>query len=361
MMELYVVRSDGTFQLPVQSVEWSGEKLAAPRTLTATVLSTQRGLHQKQPVNMGNQLIFRWKGEELFRGTIFARDRTRDGSLSLTAYDQLIYLTQNTDSYIFVGKTLAEIVRRICKDFDIPVGTIADTPHRLTRSFEGQTLFDMILACISLTYKHTGVKYYIYASKGKVNLVKRVDMAHKWVVEDGANLMDYSLSETLEETATRVKLVAGEAKKAITAKVDAGWLQKSYGVLQYFENVSENVNKAQLMARAEQALRARAKPGETLSVDALGIPDVISGGAVYVIVAELGVHRAFYIDQDMHSFSGNTHTMSLTLNRTDDLPEIDAASITDAAGDGDSESDKEKDDPETFAQRLKKELFGGDA
>lgn len=354
-----MVRSNGTFQLPVQSVEWSGEKLAAPRTLTATILSTQRGLHQKQPVNLGNQLIFRWKGEELFRGTIFARDRTRDGSLTLTAHDELIYLTQNTDSYVFTGKTLGEVVRRICTDFEIPIGTIADTPHRFSRTFEGQSLFDIILTFLSLTYKQTGVKYYIYASKGKVNLVKRVDLAQKWVIEDGANLIGYSFAESLDDTATRVKLVAGEAKNTITAKVDAEWLQQFYGVLQHYEQVTETLNKAQLMERAVQTIKAKAKPGETFSVEALGIPDAISGGAVYVIVKELGVHRAFYIDQDTHSFQSNTHTMSLTLTRTDDLPEIDAAT-TDTADTADNATESDDKESETFAQRLKKELFGGD-
>ncbi|WKL00916.1 hypothetical protein Q0F98_28910 [Paenibacillus amylolyticus] len=172
MMDLFVVRSNGTYELPVQNVEWSGQKLKAPRTLTATILSTTRGMHRKQPVDVGDQLLFKWKGEELFRGTVFTKDRTKSGSLALTAYDDLVYLTKSEDKYVFTGKTLGEIVRRICGDFGIPIGKIADTPHKLTRILQG-TLFDMILTAISLTYKHTHVKYYLYSEKGKLHLTKR--------------------------------------------------------------------------------------------------------------------------------------------------------------------------------------------
>ena len=52
----------------------------------------------------------------------------------------------------------------------------------------------------------------------------------------------------------------------------------------------------------------------SLSVEALGIPDVISGVGVYVKIDELGLEQTFYVDEDTHTFSGNVHTMSLTLN-----------------------------------------------
>lgn len=384
MMDLYVVRSDGTYELPVQDVQWSGEKLRAPRTLVATVLSTTRGMHRKQPVDVGDQLLFKWKGEELFRGTVFTKERTKNGSLSLTAYDDLVYLTKSEDKYVFVGKTLGEIVKRICADFNIPIGTIADTPHKLTCILQG-TLFDMILTAISLTYKHTRVKYYLYADKGKLHLTKRADLARKWVIEDGANLIDYSFSQSIEDMYTQVKLTGTstteittkvkKGKKEVTAKkkvstthtvkVDSPTTKKRYGTIQYYEEVSDNLNKAQLMQRATSIMMEKGKIGESFTIDALGIASVFSGSAVYVISKELGVSRAFYVDEDSHSFHGNEHTMSLTLTKTDDLPDID---VTVEPEESDADKDKskkkdgkkksKKDEDKEFAEQLRKEILG---
>lgn len=364
MMDLYVVRSDGTYELPVQDVQWSGQKLKAPRTLVATVLSTTRGMHRKQPVDVGDQLLFKWKGEELFRGTVFTKERTKNGSLSLTAYDDLVYLTKSEDKYVFTGKTLGEIVRRICGDFGIPIGKIADTPHKLTRILQG-TLFDMILTAISLTYKHTRVKYYLYSDKGKLNLTKRVDLARKWVIEDGVNLVDYSFSQSIEDTYTQVKLTSTKANKTAIAKVDNPTTKRRFGTIQYYEEVSDELNKAQLMQRATAMMLEKGKVGESFSIDALGIASVISGSAVYVIAKELGVSRAFYVDEDSHSFKGNEHTMSLTLTKTDDLPDIDATvepeesdSDKDKSKKKDGKKKSKKDEDKEFAEQLHKEILG---
>jgi len=262
---------------------------------------------------------------------------------------------------------------------------VAATPHKLTRILQG-TLFDMILTAISLTYKHTRVKYYLYSDKGKLHLTKRIDLARKWVIEDGASLVDYAYSESLEDTYTQVKLMSTTTtevqtkvkkgkketiqKKKVSAthiaKVDNPTTKKRYGTLQYYEEVSDELNKAQLMQRATAMMMEKGKVGESFSLDALGISSVVSGSAIYVISKELGVNRAFYVDEDSHSFHGNEHTMSLTLTKTDDLPDIDVT-VEVEKDDDDKDKDKKKkdgskkskkDEDKEFAEQLRKEILG---
>lgn len=54
-------------------------------------------------------------------------------------------------------------------------------------------------------------------------------------------------------------------------------------------------------------------PEETLTLNILGDPDVISGKAILVKIPHLGISRAYYVDSDDHTFEDNMHTMSLTL------------------------------------------------
>ena len=56
-----------------------------------------------------------------------------------------------------------------------------------------------------------------------------------------------------------------------------------------------------------------------MSLEAVGIPEVISGIGVYIIIPELGLSRTFYVDEDTHIFEDGKHTMSLTLNYATDL------------------------------------------
>lgn len=350
MIQLMLLRKGKTYELPATNITWSGQKLAAPRTIQATIFSTLNGLQHKTPISEGDRLVLLDGNVELFRGIIERKVNSSQATLEVVAYDSLYYLTRSRDTYNFKNKSLSDVVRQLCKDFSIPVGTIANVDTKMTRIFEGQTLFDMILTYINLTFKKTGVRYTIYDKQGKICLAKVVDRSVKWVVEEGVNLTNYRYTRTIADTATRVKLqgkITQETKKTktqpakkttktIIARVESPELQKQFGVLQYFENVSEETNSAKLLAQAKQMIKDKGEVGESFELEALGITDIVSGSAVYVIVPDLAVRRGFYVDSDVHTFVGGTHNMSLTLTKTNEMPEVDASSKEE------SEESKEK-------------------
>mgnify|MGYP001078255499 CR=1 FL=1 len=63
-----------------------------------------------------------------------------------------------------------------------------------------------------------------------------------------------------------------------------------------------------MLAEKKQASR-------TLNLnDLIGIPDVISGVGVFVIIPHIAISRTLYVDSDTHTFKDNLHTMSLQLS-----------------------------------------------
>ncbi|MNN90235.1 hypothetical protein D3C81_2081550 [compost metagenome] len=58
-------------------------------------------------------------------------------------------------------------------------------------------------------------------------------------------------------------------------------------------------------------------------IECLGIPDVVSGSCVYVKESVTGILGGYYIAADEHKFENGSHTMSLTLSATDDIPKMD--------------------------------------
>lgn len=262
MIEVWLIKENETLEIPVQSVEWKGKRFRAPRQITVELPSTSRGLHRPAPVTEGDGVVFFWKERQLFQGTVFQKEENASGTMTFTAYDSLYYLVHNKDSYVFENKKASDILKRICRDFEIDTGTIVDTgyvkPHQVN---DEDTLYDIVLAGLQTTFEQTGERYVLRSRQGMIELVKQVDEVRQWVVEEGVNLTDYRFSTSIEETATRVKLLSGEERHPMKVAVDNEEWQERFGVLQYYENVAEKLNRAQLQQRADELLKQKGKSG----------------------------------------------------------------------------------------------------
>jgi hypothetical protein len=328
MMELLLIRGKNGWDITnlVQSVEWSGRKFGAPRKVSFPILlKPSNGSNPPFKMDYGDYIIFKWKGKELFRGTVFTIDGDDTQVATITAYDQLYYFVNNMDSYTFENQKASDILTRICRDFLIPIGSITDTGYKInTLIQEDKTLYDIVLKSLDTTYKQTGTRYNLFDDQGKVNLRKRTDNLTRWVLEVGANITGYTYSFTIEESANRIKLVkSGEGSENIIVVEENKSLQPKWGVLQYYESISDDLNRAQMQERGKTLLKKMAKEKKDFSLSSLGIPEVISGSAVHVIIPETEIQNGFYVDEDIHVFEGKKHAMTLALTYTDELPELE--------------------------------------
>lgn len=325
MMEVYVIQNNSTYDITelTQTAEIKGSKYKSARSLTLNVLNTNKGFHGSFNFLEGDTLLFRWNKEELFRGLLWKIGKNKSETDSILAYDSMLYLLNNSDSYVFTNKKASEIAKIICSDFGVPIGAIADTGYVIPSLIcDNKSLYDIIMQALEITRKQTGENHYLFSSKGLIYLVKRVEQVRKWVIEDGVNLVDYNYESSIEDTYTKIKLVAGEKEKTIIATAENGELQKRFGILQYYEKVTDNLSQAQLQERANQLKNEKGKIKRTFSISALGLPDVISGAAIYVVEKRLKIKRGYFVEEDSHSFKGKEHTMSLKLSETDKLAEV---------------------------------------
>lgn len=326
MMEVYCFSDNKVYDVStmVQSGQIKGSKYKTARSLNISLLNTDRGLHSSFSFEEGQLLVFKWNKDELFRGDIHSIGKDKTQTDTILAYDSMIYLLNNYESYVFENKKASEIAQKICSDFGIEIGTIADTGYVIPLLvFDGsKNAYDIMMQALELTRKQIGVNHYIYSMEGKFNLIKRVEQLRKWVIEDGCNLIDYSYKSSIENTFTKVKLVHEENDTTIIATAENGDLQKKFGMIQYFEKVTDSVTQAQLNERAKATMSEKGVKSKTLSLTALGITDVISGSAIHVIEENLNIAKGFFVDEDTHSFKGNEHIMDLKLEETDTLPEV---------------------------------------
>lgn len=334
----FLVFKDGaTYDMSelVGNVTWGGRKGSAARYVTVTLLDDDGWKHARSGIDVtrGNQCAFYWEGKELFRGILMQQKQSEKKTMSVKAYDNGIYLANNKDTFNYTNKKASEIFVDICNRFQLPYTTVADTGYVIPELPKPKTTaLDAILDALSLTFKATGIRYYVMSSDGKLSLIRRRENLLQWVIETGVNLESYDYSVSIEKIKTRIKLLSKE--DTVVAEAANAELEKLIGVFQDIDKPDDNMEQANITDMVKAMLDEQSLPDKSLSISALGLPDVISGIGVFVTIKELGISKSFYIDEDTHTFEGNHHMMKLKLNlATDTDKPLGKSTVSSGGGD----------------------------
>lgn len=334
----FLVFKDGaTYDMSelVGKVTWGGRKGSAARYVTVTLLDDDGWKHARSGIDVtrGNQCAFYWEGKELFRGILMQQKQSEKKTMSVKAYDNGIYLSNNKDTFNYTNKKASEIFVDICNRFQLPYTTVADTVYVIPELPKPKTTaFDAILDALSLTFKATGIRYYVISSGGNLSLIRRRENLLQWVIETGVNLESYDYSVSIEKIKTRIKLLSKE--DTVVAEAANAELEKLIGVFQDIDKPDDNMEQANITDMVKAMLDEQSLPDKSLSISALGLPDVISGVGVFVTIKELGISKSFYIDEDTHTFEGNHHMMKLKLNlATDTDKPLGKSTVSSGGGD----------------------------
>lgn len=317
------------FKTPSQGVDitefteapkWKGRKSTPVRTLTAKLIDDDAVGRVRTGIDVekGHQVIFKADGEEVFRGIIMNTAQTEKKMLTFTAYDNAIYLTNNKDTFSYTDKTADEIFIDVCKRFNIPTDRVDKCSYRIPElNKSNTTAWDAIADALSLDFDNTRTRHCVISKKGKLSLIERKKNILQWVLEAGENVFEYSLNKSIEKIKTRVKLLSKE-NTVITEERDTE-LEKKIGIFQDIDKPDETLNEAQIKQLAKTQLKEKSTPEKTLTITALGKPDIISGVGVYVKIPHIDTAQTYYVDEDTHSFDGEVYKLSLKLNHVDDM------------------------------------------
>lgn len=300
----------------VQKVVVSGRKGSAPRTLQATLIDSEGYKHARAKINCGDGLtcIFFYGGKEVFRGLIMDDTISSKRTLTIKAYDELVYMTNNKDSFTYNNKTASAIFRNLCSRLGLKVGSCVNTGYvipELTK--RGNSYWDVMEDALSQTYKAKGIRYYVSSNKGIVNLVKRTETSNVIVLEPNVNIEAYEQTRSIYDTRTRITLYTskGEKKKEYVNSS----LESRIGVFRDVESVDSDVSEAEMNEIIQTFKEEKALVHRSLKItNAVGCIDAVSGKSVYIRIPHLKESRIVYIDEDTHTFENGAHEMTLKLN-----------------------------------------------
>ena len=323
MIKLLHVKRDGSvFDISelVEQVKWSGRKGSAARTVEVSLLDSNRAGLERSNIDVedGQSCIFYWNDKELFRGLIMSQQQSNKMKMPIKAYDLGVHFANSKDTFTYKNKTADQIFVDCCNRLQIPYNVVAGTGYVIRELPKPKTTyFDVVQDSLSQTYKATGERFFPISLEGKMNLLHRKETILQWVIEDGVNLSSYTYKKSIEKVKTRIKLLSNKEKVLAQRTNDA--LEQKFGVFQEINTPSDDLNQAQLKELVDSMISEKGQTDKSLIISGLGIPEIYSGIGVYVIIKDLGIEQTFYVDQDVHTFKGRKHTMSLTLNWANDI------------------------------------------
>lgn len=300
-IQLLVVKDKKTIDMTnlVKSVRWSGRKGSSARTITVAMIDDDGYRHARSGIDVadGNQCVFLVDGKERFRGILMNQNQGDNKQLKFKAYDNGIYLANNKDTFVYKNKTADQVFSDVCSRFGIPTGEVAKCSYKIPEFTKSKTTGqDAVLDALSLDYKATGTRHFISSDKGKLSLLQRKDQVISFVVDGDANLYGYSYTKSIESIKTRVKMISKEG--TTLAEKSNSSLEQKVGIFQEIQQPDESLTKAQVKDLVGSVLDTLDDPEETLMLNILGDPDVISGKAILVKIPHLDISRAYYVDSD---------------------------------------------------------------
>lgn len=311
-MVLSIRHNGKVFSPPVKSgvkIEW--ERTGSPGKLTFTTIKIPNaGMSFAE----GDAVCFFYKNTPVFLGYIFTKKRDRQHHIEVTCYDQIRYL-KNKYTYVFEKKTATQIVKSLCYDFNLNLGTMEDTDYVIPAvAEENKSAMDIILSALEETLVNTGDMFVFYDDCGKLCLRNTTNMISRTLIMDTtAENFDYK-SSIDDESYNSIVLYYKEDDnkiKVYTASSDSRIEQ--WGTLRYFEEVK---NKTIAQNKANFLLRLYNKKTRQLNVSGAFGDVTVRGGTLIPVKLDLGdiVANNFMLVQKVtHNFENDKHTMDLTL------------------------------------------------
>lgn len=310
---LLTIQHNGVlFSPPVKSgvkVEW--ERTGTPGKLTFTTIKIKDA---GMSFSEGDPVCFYYDNKPVFKGYVFTKKRDREHHIEVTCYDQLRYL-KNKFTYVFENKTATQIIRALCKDFDLNTGSMDDTKYVLKfLGEENKSAFDIILGALEDTLLNTGNMYTLYDDFGSIRLKDSANMlSSTLIMETTAENFDYS-SSIDNETYNNIVLYYKEDNNKITIYTASSENRiAQWGTLRYFEEVK---NKTTAQNKANTLLKLYNKKSRKLKITGAFGDISIRGGTLIPIRLDLGdivVNNYMLVQKVTHNFEKDYYTMDLTV------------------------------------------------
>lgn len=290
----------------VQTMSWSGSVRQTARELSATLAVPRDGSVTPPALREGAYLTLRRAGETVFTGPLLtATTSSQDSLVDLSALDRGRFLAGNEGWYSFSGVTPETAAAAIARDYGIPVGALASTGVSVSRKFPGVALDKILRTLYGLAGEQSGKRYLVrFTGDGALEVVEKPSTASLSIVSTMAVTNTWDITNLQNSVAIRTQ------EGALVRRVEDGASVALNGRLEHVitQRDGEDAGKEAQAWLEDTGLQ------QNLTVETLGDPWLITGGAVLLKDTSSGVSGLFWIDSDTHTWKNGQYYCKLTLN-----------------------------------------------
>ena len=254
------------------------------------------------------------KKEEVFRGFIWeiGNDNSTENTLSIKAYDNLIYLQQSKDCiYFSAGKYTDAIVKAICNRWNIKCSYAYDKIKHPKLPLNNKHISDMIIEVLDAVKKQNGTKYIIRSVKDVLKVLKSGSNTDVYHFKKKKGVISTKSTVTLDGLITKVVIYGNaddDERRAVAATVEGSNCSK-YGTLQDVVTMSGNTTLAEAKQEAKEILKEKGTPERTHSLETPDIPWVHKGDLIKVSAGDLDGN--YLVLSVTHDANNKTMTMEV--------------------------------------------------
>lgn len=291
------------------SIDWSGDADQAARKVQIEVIAPSSDSHiPRVSPNPGKMLkLYDDSRKELFSGYIFAQELSRSGStISVTAYDALIYLLKSNAAYNFKKTTAEAIALKVAADFGVPAGGLAKTGIIQDLVVFNDSPYKIIQNAYAAAGKQNGKEYVIRMESSKLTVKEKGGDTVQYILSSDANITEATYAESIENMVNRIKIYNNRSE--YVGQVENGEWKKNYGLIQGIYTKEDDKDPYTVARNNLKGLE------QTGKISALGNTECVTGAAVKIKEPFTGLTGLFYISRDRHTWQDSVYSMELFLD-----------------------------------------------
>ena len=321
------------------NIQYTSELGGQPGKLTFTLQEDPKEPDDPEKLNIknGSRVRLRVNGKGIFWGYVFTMGTDATGIYKITAYDQLRYL-KNSHSKVVHAITASQLFEILCVEFSLDYEVKTPTDFIIEGVYHSnKTLYTMIDEAIQATnIAAAGEKmYFIRDDFGALIFTEISEHKTNLIIGDKSLLTSYQYEISIDKDTYNQILVTQDDEEtgtlnSLVAKDPEN--QAYWGILQKVHKADKEENEAQMREKADDYLKFYNRETTSMKLTATGSPetvinsswlteaekasvvDVISlaaGSGFTLKLDKLGVTVDTYIESITHTFTKDTHTMSM--------------------------------------------------
>lgn len=309
MQNLKDICVNGIKAVVIGAAEWSTERKSAGK-LTFRVLKDEALSFTEGDVVAIDGVFF---------GYVFSKSRDKEGIISVTAYDQMVYLAKNKDTIVYKNKSASEVLLALADDFLLSVGDVDDTGTKLSAVEDNASILDIVYNALDETTAATGEMYVLFDDYGRLCLKSLGTQAVGILIDENAG-QNFDYTSSIDDGVyNQVKLVYNNAdtgRREVYIARDGKNIEK-WGLLQHFGEL-----KAPAMGqfKADTLLSLYNQKRRSLSIKGVMGDFRVRAGklvAVRLALGDVSLEQFMLVEACTHRISADEHTMDLKLRGGD--------------------------------------------